>query len=104
MNACGVVIGHWSLVIGEIRCDVLRKFGIACRNVIGHWSLVIGKKALQSNANQNYSLFTIHYSLSGPRPEPLFTIHHSPSGQRPEPLFTFHSSLFTHNALQRSAL
>jgi hypothetical protein len=36
----------------------------ACGVVIGHWLLVIGKKALQSNANQNFSLFIFHFSLT----------------------------------------
>jgi hypothetical protein len=86
--AFGDVIGYWLLVIGEKRCYVLRKFGIAYRTVISHWSFVIGKKALHSNANRNFSLFTLHSSLSGPRPEPLFTFHSSLSSQRLEPLFS----------------
>ena len=70
-------LGHWSLVIGHwgkgvlrVTCYVLRWIGVAKGDIFY-------KKALRSNAIHNFSLFTFHFSLSGPRPEPLFTFHSS---------------------------
>jgi len=92
-----IKVGSRQSAVGRIKVASRKSqvaSGVAFGDVIGYWLLVIGdralallwagmnsrfqKIALQSNAYQNSSLFTLHSSLKKQRKPKPFTIHHSP--------------------------